>query len=132
MFSSCALPEPGRASETNVNKLTDFQYASLFSGAHERSQVCSWPVPTALCITLLFLQVLDASSSCKCLSLASKLEVRMAKFGEQYTLFCCVLVDTRQPPSLSRVQSAEATTYRVQSAEAMTHLQLEITLTKQY
>ena len=32
MFSSCALPELGRASATNVNKLTDFQYASLFSG----------------------------------------------------------------------------------------------------
>ena len=31
MFSSCALPELGRASATNVNKLTDFQYASLFS-----------------------------------------------------------------------------------------------------
>ena len=31
MFSSCALPERGRASATNVNKLTDFQYASLFS-----------------------------------------------------------------------------------------------------
>ena len=25
MFSSCALPERGRASATNVNKLTDFQ-----------------------------------------------------------------------------------------------------------
>ena len=33
-FSYCALPECGRASATNVNKLTDFQYASLLSGAH--------------------------------------------------------------------------------------------------
>ena len=31
MFSSYALPELGRASTTNVNKLTNFEYASLFS-----------------------------------------------------------------------------------------------------
>ena len=31
MFSSCALPELGRDSATNVNKLTNFEYASLFS-----------------------------------------------------------------------------------------------------
>ena len=31
MFSSCALPELGRASATNVKKLTNFEYASLFS-----------------------------------------------------------------------------------------------------
>ena len=30
-FSSCALPELGRVSKTNVNKLTNFEYASLFS-----------------------------------------------------------------------------------------------------
>ena len=30
-FSSCALRELGRASATNVNKFTNFEYASLFS-----------------------------------------------------------------------------------------------------
>ena len=37
MFSSCALPECGTASATNVNKLTDFQYASLFSIMYQSS-----------------------------------------------------------------------------------------------
>ena len=33
-FSSCALPELGRASATNVNKFTNFEYSSLFSAAN--------------------------------------------------------------------------------------------------
>ena len=32
-FSSCALPELGRARATKVNKLTNVEYASLFSSA---------------------------------------------------------------------------------------------------
>ena len=34
MFSSCALPELGKVSATNVNKLTNFEYANLFSNMH--------------------------------------------------------------------------------------------------
>ena len=36
-FSSCALPELGRASATKVNKFTNFKYASLFSRKKERT-----------------------------------------------------------------------------------------------
>ena len=41
-FSSCALPELGRASATNVNKLTNFEYASLFSTRLQQKmyQIC--------------------------------------------------------------------------------------------
>ena len=38
MFSACALPERGRASAINVNKLTDFQYASLFSALNPKAR----------------------------------------------------------------------------------------------
>ena len=53
MFSSCALPERGRASATNVNKLTDFQYASLFSGGNQLVGLAAFAAATSTLILLV-------------------------------------------------------------------------------
>ena len=117
MFSSCALPERGRASATNVNKLTDFQYASLFSALNNvtvSGEICTpndvitsiWSHVRAAIILSLSFPLLADSLSIPLFSLSllvAKVSERLMKPSPTHLFPAAVLLEDCSSPVRAHV-----------------------------